>query len=163
MIINDHYKKRIVFGMSRTYPNQCSNSGVPTDFVSKLKDGQKKHDIKGNYYLWEHNAELIAKGGYYLSVRQWTGRPYHSPQEEVMRIEHPIRVQPLLLEYTAEDDSLTALLPIEGKYISPRTLALNNGLNSEQELREWFFSRQIAKHEDGLFTGSIVYFGDFQY
>lgn len=156
-------KKRIIIILAKRYPIVCGRKNEPTDFAEKIKDGRKKHIIKGNYYLWKHNAELLAKGGYYLSVRQWSERPFRSPQEEVMRIDKPIDVRPIKLTYLAEYDTLTAMLPLQGKFIDPGTLAKNCGMDNEQNLKEWFFSRQINGKLDGVFEGAIIHFGDFQY
>lgn len=49
---------------------------------------QKLHTIRANYPLWEKRFAEIERGEACLSVRQWTGKPYRSPQVEIGRLTH---------------------------------------------------------------------------
>ena len=62
-------------------------------------DGTKKHTIRGNYQYWAKKAEQINAGKMVLSIRQWTGRPYNSEQEEIMQL-HTLRVQAISINIT---------------------------------------------------------------
>ena len=70
-------KKKIIITLSRVFPTTHSRRGEPTDFASKLASGVKKHTIRKNYDLWKINAEKMERGKFYLSIRQWSGRPYN--------------------------------------------------------------------------------------
>ncbi len=73
-------KKKIIITLSKQFPMTLSRRGEPTEFNTKLENGEKIHTIRRNYDLWKVNAEKMERGNFYLSVRQWSGRPYNSKQ-----------------------------------------------------------------------------------
>ena len=85
-------KKKIVITLSRVFPTTHSRKGQPTDFKEKLASSRKLHTIRGNYDQWNAIAEKMQRGGYCLSIRQWSGRPYNSPQVEIARLDQPIGI-----------------------------------------------------------------------
>ena len=154
-------KKKIIITLSRVFPTTHSRRGEPTDFASKLASGVKKHTIRKNYDLWKINAEKMERGKFHLSIRQWSGRPYNSPQVEIAQRNNPIGVQPIELYYHADNDTITA--KIDGREwldADCYTIAKNDGL-SVQDFKEWFFGKD--PHEDKVFTGVIIHFTDFRY
>ena len=154
-------KKKIIITLSRLFPTTHSRRGEPTDFASKLASGVKKHTIRKNYDLWKINAEKMERGKFYLSIRQWSGRPYKSPQVEIAQRNNPIGVQPIELYYHADNDTITA--KIDGREwldADCYTIAKNDGL-SVQDFKEWFFGKD--PYEDKVFTGVIIHFTDFRY
>ena len=66
-------KKKIVITLSRVFPTTHSRKGQPTGFKEKLASGRKMHTIRGNYDQWAAIAEKMQRGGYCLSIRQWSG------------------------------------------------------------------------------------------
>ena len=154
-------KKKIILTVSRVFPVTHSRRGEPTEFYSKLKFGQKIHTIRKNYNLWALNAEKMQRGDYYLSIRQWSDKPYRSPQKEVLHSHTPIGVQPITLTYHADNDTITA--NIDGREwldADCYTLAKNDGLSTE-DFKEWFFGRDRKK--DMSFQGVIIHFTNFRY
>ena len=103
-------KKKIILTVSRMFPVTHSRKGEPTEFYSKLKFGQKIHTIRKNYDLWALNAEKMQRGDYYLSIREWSGKPYNSPQVEIHKVHTPIGVQSITLSYHADNDTVTAYI-----------------------------------------------------
>lgn len=154
-------KKKIIITLSRVFPVTLSRRGEPTDFATKLASGEKKHTIRRNYDLWKVNAEKMERGKSYLSIRQWSGKPYNSPQVEIAQRHNPIGVQPIELYYHADNDTITA--KIDGREwldADCYTLAKNDGL-SIQDFKEWFFGKDPK--EDKVFIGGIIHFTDFRY
>ena len=154
-------KKKIIITLSRLFPATHSRRGEPTDFASKLASGEKKHTIRKNYDQWKVNAEKMERSKFYLSIRQWSGRPYKSPQVEIAQRNNPIGVQPIELYYHADNDTITA--KIDGREwldADCYTIAKNDGL-SVQDFKEWFFGKDPK--EDKVFTGVIIHFTDFRY
>ena len=126
-------KKKIILTISRVFPVTHSRRGEPTGFASKLASGEKKHTIRSNYDLWNVNAEKMERGKFYLSIRQWSGRPYNSPQVEIAQRHNPIGVQPVELYYHADNDTITA--KIDGREWLDSdcyTLAKNDGLSVQR-------------------------------
>lgn len=154
-------KKRIIITLSRLFPKTHSRRGEPTCFSELLHLGVKKHTIRKNYDLWKVNAEKMESGNYMLSIRQWSGRPYKSPQVEIAQRHNPIGVQPVELYYHADNDTITAKIDgCEWMDADCYELAHNDGL-SIQEFKEWFFGENPK--EDKVFKGVIIHFTDFRY
>lgn len=104
-------------------------------------------------------ARLIE--GYCLSIRQWSGRPYNSPQVEIASLDQPIGIQRIELHYHSENDTITAR--IDGReWIDADCyeIAKNDGLNTT-DFKEWFFGRHPKG--DKVFHGVIIHFTDFRY
>lgn len=153
-------RRKIIIILSRVYPRACSCRNEPTGFEDLLKSGVKKHAIRKNYDQWQHNAELMKGGRYYLSVRQPTGTSYRPTYEEIARIDTPMEVSRITLTYHPEDDTITAL--VDGHATDVAELAKNDGLPL-QTLKEWFFSKAMKAGEQAVFNGGLVYFGSFRY
>lgn len=154
-------KKKIIITLSRLFPGTHSRRGEPTDFAELLHRGSKIHTIRRNYDQWKVNADKMESGKYYLSIRQWSGRPYNSPQVEIAFRNSPIGVQRIDIHYHADNDTITAT--IDGReWIDAdcATIAQNDGL-SVQDFKEWFFGREPK--EDKVFTGVIIHFTNFRY
>ena len=154
-------KEKIIITISRVFPVTHSRRGEPTNFAERLHLGDKIHTIRSNYDLWKLNAEKMERGKYYLSVRQWSGRPYNSPQVEIAQRHNPIGVQPVELYYHADNDTVRA--KIDGREFYDAdcyTLAKNDGL-SVQDFKEWFFGKDPKG--DKVFKGVIIHFTDFRY
>lgn len=154
-------KKKIIITLSRLFPKMLSRGGEQTEFAEKLRQGEKIHTIRKNFDLWKVNAEKMESGRYYISIRQWSGRPYKSPQVEIAQRHNPIGVQPIELYYHADNGTITA--KIDGREwfdADCYTIARNDGLSTE-DFKEWFFGKDPK--EDKVFTGVIIHFTDFRY
>ena len=91
-------KKKIIITLSKRFPQTHSRKGEPTYFKEKLGNAindtpetltdnggatvsvksMKIHTIRANFARWQHNLDKLAAGGFCLSVRQWSGKPYNS-------------------------------------------------------------------------------------
>lgn len=151
-------KKKINITLSRVFPVTHSRRGEPTDFATKLASAEKIHTIRRNYDLWKVNAEKMQRGRFYLSIRQWSGKPYNSPLLEIAQRHNPVGVQHVQIHYHAAGDIITA--KIDGRDADCYTLAKNDGL-SMQDFKEWFFGRYPTV--DKTFIGVIIHFTDFRY
>ena len=152
--------KKIIITLSMVFPATHSRRGELTEFAGKLSSGAKKHTIRKNYDLWKVNTEKMERGKFYLSIRQWSGKPYNSPQVEIAQRHNPIGVQPIELYYHADNDTITA--KIDGREwldADCYTRAKNDGL-SVQDFKEWFF-RQRPKGGQS-FQGRYNSFHRFQ-
>jgi len=164
-------KKKIVITLSREFPKTLPMAGQPTGFREKLHNTVtrhlqgwcKLHTIRKNYDLWKHNADKSQSGEFYLSVRQWSARPYNSPQVEIEQLHHPFHVQRIRMCYHCHDDSICAW--VDGKlYMGDnevRTIAYNDGLLLDQ-FKDWFFA-DVRYRADDEFNGVVIHFTDFAY
>lgn len=156
-------KKKICITLSRVFPATLPRAGELTEFETKLKAGKKIHTIRRNFDLWAVNAEKMQRGDFYLSVRQWSGKPYRSKQREIHTIDKPIGVQRIQISYHhdfhANKPYLTARI-IGGNDIDVVELAKNDGL-SLSDFADWFFGKE--PQGDMTFNGVIIHFTDFRY
>ena len=171
-------KKKIILTLSKRFPLCHSRKGEPTHFREKLNNtlngcqetvseldgtvvkGRKIHTIRANSARWKHNISKIDGGGFYLSVRQWSARPYNSPQEEIFQIHgNGIGCQRITMSY--EPDTKTLKAAIDGKQVANvEQLAANDGLPLE-DFKEWFFGKE--PQEKKLFTGIVIHSTPFRY
>lgn len=153
-----------VITLSQNFPAKHPRHGEPTDFRTKLlsaryrqeggtlytaSDGKcKLHTIRANYPFWAKRFEKINAGEAVLSVRQWSGKPYHSKQIEIARLtkEDGIGIQRLDLKET--------------DYISmihhSKIFANNDGL-SRREWIDWFKDYDLSQ------PMAIIHFTKFRY
>ena len=174
--------KTYVLTLSKSFPKTHARAGKPTNFKVKFSLGQgcpdcdepqdlsgvnisncnscvnachypKIHPIRANYELWRKRIEEVQAGRAVLSVRQWTGKPYASPQKEIARL-------------TAGDgcgvqrlDIFDFMRPakVDGSQLVDLTgLANNDGL-SFSDWYHWFRSADVKK------PMVIIHFTKFRY
>jgi hypothetical protein len=147
--------KIAVLTLSQHFPKGHPKQGQPTGFVEHLKDGVKLHTIRTNYELWAQRAAKINAGQMELSLRVWAGKPYHSQQVEVARLQK-LGVQRIEASY-GTTDSLPQVW-VDGTRMAnvADELAKNDGLEYEDWL-SWFFANS------NTFDGVILHFTDMRY
>ena len=139
--------KKYVLIVSERFPATHKRAGEDTNFIQQIKDGVKKHTIRGNYDLWKKRIDEIQAGKAYLSVRIWTGKPYNSKQKEILQLtEAGIQKLESLHFFYAIDD-------IESE-VTTEDLATNDGLCAN-DFEDWF---RKAKY-----PMAIIHFTDFRY
>lgn len=72
-----------VLTLAKRFPATHPKKGTPTHFFTKILQEEKLHTIRGNYDLWKRRIDKINAGKAVLSIREWTGIPYRSPQREL--------------------------------------------------------------------------------
>lgn len=159
--------KTYVITLSKVFPFYHSRKGEPTNFRAAFKAGQlfmkdadifcvfpKLHTIRANYELWEKRFEQIEKGKAQLSIRQWSGKPYHSEQELICNLtkEDDIGLQKMIVV------GCSTIHPkyVDGSSVDCMTLAHNDGL-SEIDWRNWF------EHYDLTESLAVIQFTKFRY
>jgi len=149
-------KKKVILTLCKVFPATHSKAGEPTGFEQKLKAKEKIHTIRYNAKnVWTGRYNDIYFGRKYLSVREWTGRPYNSEQREFARYDR-IGLQNITMTYSSSDPVPQAW--VDGKEIPVEILAKNDGLSLE-EFIEWFFGGT----KSNVFEGVIIHFTDYRY
>lgn len=149
-------KKKVILTLCKVFPVTHSRAGEKTGFEQKLKNGIKKHTIRYNAKdVWDKRYNDISKSKKYLSVREWTGRPYNSEQREFARYDK-IGLQKIIMTYSSTDEVPQCW--VDGKHVSAYDLAKNDGLSVE-DFTEWFF----GCNKGNVFDGVIIHFTDFRY
>ena len=146
----------MIVSLCRVFPKGHRKAGEATDFEDKVKDGRKIHTIRYNGNdVWAKRYKDIMEGRKYLSLRQWTGRPYNSEQREIAKVEK-IGLQKVTMTYSS-GDSLPKVW-IDGKPQDIEAVAKNDGMTVE-EFVEWFFGNS----KENIFEGVVIQFTDFKY
>ena len=150
--------KTYVITLSKTFPSWHPRRGDLTCFASHLRIS-KIHTIRANYPFWEKRIKEIQAGRAVLSIRQWTGKPYASKQEEIARLtsEYGVGIQRLYI-YNI-DGVYRYCVWDEGKYpygVDPCELARKDGL-SFVDWRDWFKDYDITQ------PLAIIHFTKFRY
>lgn len=147
--------KCYVLTISKRFPVKHLEAGNKTHFASKIILGEKIHTIRANYELWLKRVEQINDNKAYLSIREWTGKPYASKQREITKI-FKMGIEQITMLLKKEDVSWSV-----EKQNPPYHLfevASKDGLQYGDFLR-WFF----PGFKPGKFEGAILHFTDFRY
>lgn len=175
--------KTYVLTLSQAFPAKHPRRGEPTNFRSAFNNAQmcfkcrgkkramcmsecidgfrKVHTIRANYPLWEKRISEVQDGRAVLSVRQWSGKPYCSPQIEIARLTSDDGVGIQMLQQSSIDPSLwfydtgEETLFFRGRE-GLENIAYNDGL-SLQDWLEWF------KDYDTTQPLAIIHFTGFRY
>lgn len=151
--------KTYVITLSRVFPAKHPKKGRRTQFYLKFIDGQSKYDtphwkkvhtIRANYELWRKRFEKINSGEACLSVREWTGKPFWSPQRDIARLtrEDGIGLQHCWMYNNS--------IFIDGHPIEKETVAWRDGLSLE-DWEAWF------KDYDKSKALAVIQFTKFRY
>ena len=157
--------KTYVLTLSRYFLTKHSKAGEPTNFREAFNAGQvfnrgseclylrpKLHTIRANYPLWEKRIKEVQEGKAFLSVRQWTGKPYRSKQIEIARLTaaNGVGIQKL------EIFDLMRPAKVDGRLVDLTDLAHNDGL-SFSDWYDWFSGYDVKK------PMAIIHFTNFRY
>lgn len=114
---------------------------------------RKIHTIRANYPLWDKRIAEVERGEACLSIRQWTGKPYHSKQVEIARLTKEDGVGIQRLEFV---NGKLGLPRIGIVYQRKNEIALNDGLSFE-DWENWFKNYDLAQ------PMAIIHFTKFRY
>lgn len=145
--------KTYVITLSKVFPKGHPKQGEPTHFREAFRT-KKLHTIRANFPLWKKRITEVQEGKACLSVRQWTGAPYRSKQEEIARLTAQDGVKVQMVKFRGNDLADPRLAA--KWHLNPKTLAANDGLTFE-DWQEWF------KDYDRSQPLAIIQFTDFYY
>ncbi len=176
--------KTYVLILSKTFPTGHLNAGQETKFKQRLNMGicyvqtscktcplcltcsttetveinPKIHTIRANYPLWEKRIKAVQEGKAVLSIRQWMGKPYHSKQEEIIRLTAANGIGIQKLTTYNHQDGLNPSVLVEDTFLSTplRELAKNDGL-SFWDFMDWY---EMYNTTQPL---AIIHFTPFRY
>lgn len=179
--------KTYVITLSQTFPAKHPRKGQPTGFADKVQEAlnyvkyfgiegmqptkrAKIHTMRTNWSLWSKRFAKIYEGKACLSLRIWSGKPYHSKQIEIARLTKAdgIGIQPAYIEEMQflGNDEIEVSMRIVGGYdsrhikedpiIDGRAIAANDGL----VLRDWL---PFFKGHNLMEPLAIIHFTPFRY
>ena len=129
--------KKYIITLSKFFLKQHTKAGEETAFKESFLNGKKIHTIRANYNLWEARIKEVQEGKAVLSIRQWSGLPYRSKQDEITELskEDGIGIQKLTFKKDSNGMFFLEDYDIDGKYIELDKLASNDGLLTEDWCR----------------------------
>lgn len=149
--------KTYVITLSKTFPKTHKRAGEPTNFRTLFETGVKKHTIRANYPLWKKRMEEVQEGKACLSIRQWSGKPYASKQEEICRLSADNGVG---IQYMYYPELMCGTLDKDGKDITKKLSAsqlVNNDGLSFIDWQDWFKDYDLSQ------PLAIIHFTKFRY
>lgn len=160
--------KTYVLMLSQVFPADHPKAGIPTGFQHKLQAAlngwsdhafYKVHTIRANYPLWAKRFEQIERGEAYLSIRQWSGKPYASKQVEIARLtkEDGIGLQKFEVYANYAGINNWQHFKIDNRgYMSINDIPNKDGLTREDWI-DWFKNYDLSK------PLAIIQFTKFRY
>jgi hypothetical protein len=146
--------KCYVLMLSEYFPAVHPKKGKETHFMAKILADEKTHTIRANYDLWAKRVEEINKGKAYLSIRQWTGKPYRSKQNEIFQL-YKLGIEHISMKLKGKE---SYLIENQDPPYFLFEIAKKDGLEYHDFL-QWFF----PGFKSGKFEGAILHFTDFRY
>lgn len=152
-------EKKVVLILSARFPGYHPRKGQQTGFRDNLMT-RKVHTIRAGYDRWKHNLDKVLDGDFTLSVREWSGRPYNSPQRELVSLKEHIGYQRISMSYDPHTGEVKAV--IDGKpFTDIKRLAMNDGLSLE-DFKALIFGATRSEDKQ-LFQGTIIHFTELRY
>ena len=150
--------KKYIITLSKFFLKQHIRAGEETGFKDSFLKGKKVHTIRANYNLWEARIKEVQEGKAVLSIRQWSGLPYRSKQDEITELskEDGVGIQKLTFNKDSNGEFFLEDFDIDGKYIDFDKLAANDGLLTEDWFR-WFKRYDLSK------PMAVIHFTSFRY
>lgn len=158
-------KKKVVVMLSTVFQKGHPKEGKPTGFKDSFLGGRKIHtlrlDTKGK---WAKDIKDVQEGRKYISVRQWTGRPYNSEQEEIGKLveggnTNGMGLQHFALKWRKVADKVVASISVDGHLIPISEVAAHDGL-SEADFLAMFVDKRT---DEGCTQGVVIQFTKFRY
>jgi len=141
-------KKTFVITVSKSFMKGHPEAGGLTYFKVAILTGEKIHTIRGNYPYWKRIVDRVNDGSAFLSIREWSEKPYRSKQVEITSL-MKLGIQKVWRRggvFWIDGNPILSSRQ-EGK------LAHNDGL-SPDDFRNWFPEE---------FEGCVIHFTDFRY
>lgn len=156
---------KAVVTLSKKFFPAHYRAGQETEFKAKVLAETKKHTCRSNYEYWAKKIAKVKETGGVLSVRQWSEKPYRSPQEVITEVPADVvsiqklelRRDKVMVEHHVEGErspistawNYDYTAQVDGRPVPLLALAENDGLNVE-EFKAWFapvFDKAEKKHK----------------
>lgn len=144
---------KAVVTLSKKFFPAHYRAGQETEFKAKVLAETKKHTCRSNYEYWAKKIARVKETSGVLSVRQWSEKPYRSPQEVITEVPADIvsaqklelRRDKVMVEHYVEGErspiatswNYDYTAQVDGRLVPLLALAENDGLNVE-EFKAWF-------------------------
>lgn len=160
---------KVVVTLTKEFFKGHRRAGQPTNFASSVKDGRKIHTCRDNYGYWAGKVAALKEAGGTLCIREWTGRPYRSPQGTIKEVPADL-VEVSRLEFTRYQHrifpykhSITCYkATVDGRPVEVLELAKNDGFTTPQDFTQ-FLEPLFETHGTDTLTLAIIHFTPYRY
>lgn len=160
---------KVVVTLTKKFFDQHPRAGQPTWFADAVKAGVKIHTCRDNYDYWVKKVEALKDADGTLCIREWTGRPFRSPQGTIKEIPAAtVHVSQLKLcrhSYVGAFDhkqhnDYSAV--VDGEDVRLVDIAYNDGFWNERDFTA-FIDPLFAKYDTDTITLAIIHFTPYRY
>ena len=160
---------KVVVTLTKQFFSKHPRAGEETQFASLVKAGKKIHTCRDNYDYWASKIEALKAAGGTLCVREWSGRPYRSPQDTIVEIPaERVHVSKLKLTRISLDGptpgthyhAYSAI--VNGKNVRIEEVARHDGFECERDFVA-FLDPLFDRDNTNTEYLAIIHFTDFNY
>lgn len=177
---------KVIVTLAKVHTSPHPKAGQPTRFAEMVKTGRKIHTCRDNFPYWKAKLDSLKDNGGTLCVREWTGRPYRSPQGNIIELDaNLVEIERLDIHrrerpaagkkpryYVPEIHVEDYSFDIDGQSVdegTARRIAENDGFPTLEEFLTYFdlqFNR--AEPDEGnpdvkTLTLALIHFRPFRY
>lgn len=160
---------KVVVTLTKQFFNGHPRAGQPTDFADLVRSGKKIHTCRDNYDYWARKIEALKDAGGTLCIREWSGKPYRSPQDTIVEIPaESVHVSKLKLTRLSFDGPTSGThyhaysAIVNGKHIKIEDVAKHDGFTSERDFVA-FLDPLFSKYQSTDIHLAIIHFNEFNY
>ena len=160
---------KLVVTLTKQYFKSHPKAGEPTQFADMVRNGSKIHTCRDNADYWIGKIESLKATGGTLCIREWSGRPYRSPQDTVMEISSEVvHVSVLKLTRLTFDGPTsgchyhTYSAIVGNRHVLTEEIAKNDGFDNENDFLA-FLDPLFDKYQSETIRLAIIHFTDFRY
>ncbi|MCI1681431.1 MAG: hypothetical protein LKI39_02620 [Bacteroides sp.] len=147
---------KAVITLSKKFFKGHPKEGEETGFAEKVLSGNKIHTCRANYDYWAKKIARLKQTNGTLCIRQWSGKPYRSPQITIIDIPASrIEVQKMTFKPFIFHPELIVIY-VDGKGQISEEVAANDGL-SLKDYQAWFKGYDLNK------PMAVIQFTNFKY
>lgn len=151
---------KVVVTLTKEFFREHPKAGKPTHFAKSVKEGIKIHTCRDNYEYWAKKIEALKAANGTLCIREWSGKPYRSPQDTIEEIPSE-RVHVSTLTLTRLPGARYEAI-VDGKEIDIRALATNDGFSDVRDFTA-FLNPVFKMHGENTVKLAIIHFNEFEY
>lgn len=160
---------KVVVMLTKVFFREHPKGGQDTHFADLVRNGGKIHTCRDNPEYWIKKIERLKAAGGTLSIREWEGKPYRSPQDTVMEISSEVvHVSVLKLTRLTFDGPTsgchyhTYSAIVGNRHVLTEEIAKNDGFDNEHDFLA-FLDPLFDKYQSETIRLAIIHFTDFRY
>lgn len=174
---------KTVITLTKVFFKGHPKAGEETRFADLVKTGGKIHTCRDNADYWMKKIDMLKATGGTLCIREWSDRPYRSPQNTIVEIPaERVHVSKLFLfryraivfddTHTSYNVVTTYKARVNGKDVDIAKLARNDGFDNVDNFTAFLdplFDKYKLRNKDMygkmryIIRLAIIHFNEFNY